>query len=83
MAQTEVEQFARKAVLEHIDDKIRAWRERQATGNVMAKEHIDAYQAIRVELYGSPLPAFRCLLCGAMYPDPHRDDCPEFENPQG
>lgn len=49
--------FVEKDVKHYLDSCIRVWREKRQNGDKFAVYYIDAYQSVRVSLFGSLLPA--------------------------
>jgi hypothetical protein len=49
--------FEKKAVKAYLDRNIVFWRERLKDSNVVADDYIDAYQSVRMTLFGETLPA--------------------------
>ncbi len=46
-------------ILEYLDLAIRLWRGRRDAGDSKASAYVDAFQAVRVSLFGQGLPADR------------------------
>lgn len=53
---TEIIPFTKKDVKAYLDRCIIFWRERLAEGNVVAEDYIDAFQSVRMSLFGELLP---------------------------
>ncbi len=48
--------FTQEAVKHYLDACIRVWRARRKTGDKIGVYYIDAYQSVRISLFGSMLP---------------------------
>ncbi|RLI54444.1 MAG: hypothetical protein DRP09_13045 [Candidatus Thorarchaeota archaeon] len=48
--------FTKKDVQAYLDYAIRHWRKARSKGNRVAKYYVDAFQSVRVSLFGKLLP---------------------------
>lgn len=53
---TETVPFTEKDVKHYLDACIRVWRTKRKNGDRIAVNYIDAYQSVRISLFGSMLP---------------------------
>ena len=52
----DVIQFEKTKVIEYLDACIRHWRRENELGNITARYYIDAFQSVRISLFGELLP---------------------------